>query len=98
MKNSNYLGCIALLLSGFILIAGYKKQPAVTEAQTSAGEQSLQKSRDGNDATGAQVPFAFQYMWIEYNSTADDAGIQVYFDAEAWKQVKIDGPRSLAGK
>jgi len=92
MKNSHYLWCIVLLLSGLIPMAGCKKQPTKTEAPTSADEQALLKSGDDNDVSGAQVPFAFQYMWIEYNSTADDAGIQVYFDAEAWKRVKILDP------
>jgi len=91
MKNSHYLWCIALLLSGLILLAGCKKQPAVTEAPTSADEQSLLKSGDNDEASGAQIPFAFVRIFIEANSTDDDAGIQVHFDGEAWKDVKILG-------
>ncbi len=91
MKNSHDLWYAALLLSGLILFAGCEKKPTASEQTPNADEQSLLKSGDDNDVSGAQVPFAFQYMWIEYNSTADDAGIQVYFDAEAWKRVKILG-------
>jgi len=91
MKNSHPLWCIALLLSGLILIAGCKKQPTVTEAPTSADEQSLLKSDDGYDVSGAQIPFAFVRMFIEANSTDEDAGIHIHFDGEAWKKVKILG-------
>jgi len=91
MKNSHPLWCIALLLSGLILIVGCKKQPTVTEAPTSADEQSLLKSRDGYDVSGAQIPFAFVRMFIEANSTDADAGIHIHFDGQAWKKVKILG-------
>jgi len=91
MKNSHYLWYFALLLSGLILIAGCKKQPTVTEAPTSADEQSLLKSGDVNDATGAQIPFAFVRMFIEANSTDEDAGIHIHFDGQAWKNVRILG-------
>ncbi len=93
MKNSSPLWCIALFLSGRVLITSCeKKPPGIERTPTAAGEQSFLKSGKDNEVSGAQIPCTFQRMWIEYNSTADDAGIQVYFDAEAWKRVKLLGP------
>ncbi len=46
---------------------------------------------DGFDAAGGgpSMPFGDAQIFIEYNSTANDAGIQVFLDAEAWKRVGI---------
>jgi hypothetical protein len=96
VKNSHHPWYIALFLSGLVLITGCEKKPTVTESTpTAADEQSLLKSDDDvndHDIAGAQIPFAFVRMFIEANSTDDDAGIQVHFDGEAWKQVKILAP------
>ncbi|MGI0016962.1 MAG: hypothetical protein ACREBU_26365 [Nitrososphaera sp.] len=92
MKNSHYLWCIALFLSGLILMTGCEKKP--TAPDQIPGEQSLLKSDNNNDVSGAQIPFAFVRMFIEANSTDEDAGIQVHFDGEAWKNVKILGTRN----
>ncbi len=38
------------------------------------------------------VPFAEQEIFFEFNSTDLDLGIQIFFDADAWRQVKVTGP------
>jgi hypothetical protein len=38
------------------------------------------------------VQFAFVHLFLEYNSTDEDAGVQAFFDGEAWKQVSITDP------
>ena len=46
----------------------------------------------------AQIPFSQARILIEVNSTAGDAGIQVFLDGEAWESVTIfrpDGRRIL---
>ena len=43
---------------------------------------------DGGHLRGS-VPFTAAQIFIEYNSTADDAGVQVFLDAEAWKRIAI---------
>jgi hypothetical protein len=88
MKNSHYLWYLALLLSGLIPIAGCEKKPTAPRTSTNTDGQPLLKM---DDVSGAQLPFAFVRMFIEANSTDDDAGIQIHFDGEAWKSVKILG-------
>jgi hypothetical protein len=41
---------------------------------------------------GSSTPFEAVKMIIEFNSTAEDAGVQVSFDAEAWKKVTVLDP------
>ncbi len=48
---------------------------------------------------GGKMPFEEASIYIEFNSTAQDAGIQVALDAEAWKNLRIvsaDGRRIVA--
>ena len=42
--------------------------------------------------TGAQIPFSQNRMIIEFNSTDEDIGVQIFLDAEGWKNVRIVGP------
>src|SRR5215813_870657 len=46
-----------------------------------------QKHKKGNKA-----PFDAASIYIEFNSTDQDAGIQVALDAEAWKNLRIASP------
>lgn len=39
-----------------------------------------------------EIPFADSRIKIEFNSTAEDVGIQVFLDGEAWKKVRILSP------
>jgi hypothetical protein len=84
-----------LLLIAAALVPGCDDEP-LSSPDIAAGSL-LQKSDDQDpvlEATrGGQLPFADAQIFIEFNSTADDAGIQVFFDAEAWKQVQIQNPR-----
>src|SRR5688572_26546580 len=41
---------------------------------------------------GPKVEFADAQIFFEYNSTADDMGIQLFLDAEAWRQVQVWDP------
>ena len=41
---------------------------------------------------GGKMPFEEASIYIEFNSTAQDAGIQVALDAEAWKNLMIVSP------
>src|SRR6185369_13231443 len=39
------------------------------------------------------TPFESVRIIIEFNSTAQDAGVQLFFDAEAWKTVSVLDPK-----
>ena len=38
------------------------------------------------------IPFAITKIFIEYNSTANDAGFHIFLDAEDWQEVEIVNP------
>lgn len=48
-------------------------------------------NNDGK-AQGIQIPFGDTKIIIEFNSTGEDAGIQVFLDGEPWENVKIFSP------
>jgi hypothetical protein len=48
------------------------------------------RDEDGVDGTG--VPFADAEVFFEFNTTDNDLGLQVFLDAEGWRQVKIWDP------
>ena len=41
----------------------------------------------------AEIPFDAARIFLEYNSTDDDLGVQVLLDGDAWKRLKILDPR-----
>lgn len=41
---------------------------------------------------GAEIPFGDAQIRIEVNSTDGDAGLQIFLDGEAWKQIRIEDP------
>lgn len=43
----------------------------------------------GEEVLRGTIPFSAAQIYLEYNATADDAGVQVFLDAEDWKQVSI---------
>lgn len=40
----------------------------------------------------AQVEFDEAAIFFEYNSTDQDLGIQIFFDATGWEEVEVEGP------
>jgi hypothetical protein len=43
----------------------------------------------------SEIPFSRSKMIIEFNSTADDIGVQVSLDGEPWRSVKMENPNGL---
>ena len=63
-------------------------------------DRSTPTSNDGLAAEGteaqdhvAAIPFGDAQIFFELNATANDAGIQVFLDAEDWKRVAISDER-----
>lgn len=89
-----HLGFIVLFVSGFsfTLLAGCGEEPTGADPTgASAAARGRQEDSAGLNR-GGQLPFSAVQLFIEHNATAGDAGIQVFFDAEAWQQVKISDP------
>ena len=46
----------------------------------------------GDSSTAAKVPFKAAKLIIEFNSTAEDIGVQMFLDADPWKTIDIVAP------
>lgn len=65
--------------------------PAVLVAGTVLlGGTTALRAQDGPAAD--QVPFGAAEVFFEFNSTAQDLGIQVFLDGESWKELVIVDP------
>jgi hypothetical protein len=88
MDRTRHLGiCAVSLLAAVALIFG-------AAAREGRGQKRKQPSK---------LPFEEARIYIEFNSTAQDAGIQVALDAEAWTNLRIIAPNGnkildLSGK
>jgi hypothetical protein len=51
-----------------------------------------QDTRGMRDDDGEEIPFGDAQIRIEVNSTDGDAGLQIFLDGEAWKQIRIEDP------
>lgn len=48
--------------------------------------------RGDRENEGEEIPFSAAQIRIEVNSTDGDAGLQIFLDGEAWKQIRIEDP------
>lgn len=87
MKNTRQQWHVMLALAFSIGMAGGCAKDAPEDTPTSVGAVSVDDPEDMNH--GAAIPFGAAQVFIEFNATANDAGIQVFLDAEAWKRVAI---------
>jgi hypothetical protein len=46
----------------------------------------------GNESERASIPLADASVIVEVNATDGDAGLQVFVDAEAWKEIQVFSP------
>jgi hypothetical protein len=85
MKIPRYWHLAFLLPVSVLIAAGCSKNQSgqtPTSADAPSGDISAEK-------LVGSVPFGAAEIFIEYNSSANDAGIQVFLDAEDWKRVDI---------
>ncbi len=78
------LTCTSLVTPG----CGRNDDPALTST-------GAVFTADPDDEAGHRgtIPFSAAQIYFEYNSTADDAGVQVFLDAEDWKRISIEDYR-----
>ncbi len=48
---------------------------------------------DGDREDGREIPFAKVKIFLEFNSTDNDLGVQVLLDGKAWNRLEIEDPR-----
>ena len=61
-------------------------------AAFSAAVLTLASVAAAPSAWGAEIPFKSLKMIIEYNSSAQDIGVQFFLDAEGWRTIKVLDP------
>jgi len=96
MKHSLYVLCTVILLVGMVALTGCSKEPTALEpARADTANPSLAKAVDDDDldASGGGMPFDDSEIFLEFNSTDNDLGVQVFLDGEDWRRVKIFNPR-----
>ncbi|MEW6146216.1 MAG: hypothetical protein AB1598_14480 [Thermodesulfobacteriota bacterium] len=49
-------------------------------------------SHNDREIEGQEIPFSDAQIRIEVNATDGDAGLQIFLDGEAWKQIRIEDP------
>jgi hypothetical protein len=87
---------VAFLLL-LVVIGGCADDP-MTSTQVSAEGQEPSASNAVNEEDedfGKGMPFADAEVFFEFNTTDNDLGLQVFLDAEGWRQVKISDPDKL---
>jgi hypothetical protein len=87
MTNVRHQWSLVLILATSALLAGGCSEDRSTPTPTST--EGLSAEDTAAQDHGAAIPFSDAQIFIEFNSTANDAGIQVFLDAEDWKRVAI---------
>lgn len=64
---------------------------AIAAATGAAPEDALTPNRVG----GGKIKFARTNLYIEYNASADDIGVQLSLDGEPWKLLNIYDPNGI---
>ena len=87
MSTIPFFRPILPLLTALILQACDKdKTPTATDLTSSA--EGLRLADDPGD----REPFDDAEVFLEFNSTANDMGFQLFLDAEGWKALEVTGP------
>ncbi len=77
-------------ISALALILGCSEAPGAPVSLSEAGDSTAVLSETEG---GAQIPFAKLKLFLEFNSTDDDLGVQLLLDAPDWEWVKGHDPR-----
>ena len=87
--NGHYVPLIASLVALSFACADAPSAPD-TQAQP---DFSLQKEQDRDgDNSGRRVPFSALRLFLEFNASANDLGVQLLLDADEWKRVAAFDP------
>ncbi len=81
----------AIIASTLTLVIGCSDAPAAPESPAQASNSAL-KERDEDEDSGSRIPFTALRLFFEFNSTANDLGVQLLLDAEEWKRVTAFDP------
>jgi hypothetical protein len=88
-------GPVALFL--LLLLPACDKPTTPTRTESDPGSPTTDVELQAADteeaeATGAQAPFADAELFFEFNTTANDLGLQLFLDADGWKRVRVLDP------
>ncbi|MBT8401344.1 MAG: hypothetical protein KJO98_12765 [Rhodothermia bacterium] len=92
--NQKHLVCLTAAL---IVLSGCKDNPMSSSSEALSLEGVA--NPDGDESVsakhgGSSEPFADAESFFEFNTTDNDLGLQIFLDAEGWRQVMITDPSS----
>ncbi len=85
-------GLGALLLIAPVLGLGCGDEPAGPESPRAVDDPAVETALDQHG--GGLLPFSDLAVFMEFNSTDNDLGVQVFLDAEDWERIRATGPGS----
>ncbi len=92
-RSKHLYAIIVAVLIILIWSVGCKENPVGAEESLSLSNQDLAKHGGSGDEDVFGMPFADAEVFFEFNSTDNDLGLQIFLDAEGWRQVKVSDPR-----
>ncbi len=84
MKSYRYF---IVMVAALALVAGCDRDPSPSSPAPTDAPGTLEELGHGG------MPFSDVQIFFEFNSTANDAGIQVFLDGDPWKEVEITDSR-----
>ena len=85
--------CPARLGLLLLLTAACSDDPTHTlHSEEGLGSGDPDALQDPTDWPGPAVEFADLAVFLEFNSTDDDLGVQIFLDAEGWDRMRARGP------
>lgn len=88
MSRSTRPGGFALLPAvGILLLLACSETPTTPEASHEAAAPRADREEPVLDIAGPGEPFDDLAMFLEFNSTDDDLGVQLFIDADGWDRL-----------
>ncbi len=85
-----WIGAVAASALSYIISCS-DAPPAPVSAETAVDPTS--QAASDRQASGPQIPFAKLKLFLEFNSTDNDLGVQLLLDAPDWEHVEGSDPR-----
>jgi hypothetical protein len=84
---------LLVLIVGVIVFVGCSDEPAAPE-MSGGGIGVVVSSDDWDEAEWRHcTPLSDSEIFLEFNSTDNDLGVQIFVDGEGWKRLRLHDPR-----
>ncbi|MDX1429035.1 MAG: hypothetical protein R3282_02055 [Rhodothermales bacterium] len=99
MISINHKPALAVIVALVMVLAGTlgcKDNPMSSADETLSlqADQTAKKHGHEDGDYSSAMPFADAESFFEFNTTDNDLGLQIFLDAEGWRQVMVSDPSS----